>query len=263
MVFLFNYSPPPFCLSLLFAAFIFSPRLSSAAVDFRYANCSQSSECGGIRDVAYPFWGGNRADYCGLPGLKLEECEFTFPRLTMKSEGQFRIIKLEPHQRKIAIAREDFLNGVCLTKFRNTAMSIPNIFNYADETLNLTLYYNCSFTRYSILSELNCTIDGRDEERLFNVAIPVDRCDSNFTVPIQKRVAWELQEGRTTLIDAITCGFELVWDEGLAKECRSCVESGGVCGHNSTQSRFACFCRDKPYPATCPPGQGAPTYYSL
>lgn len=116
--------------------------LSATANDIRYLNCSQSFTCGNIQNIMYPFWGANRADYCGLPGLELD-CENNIPTITMASE-KYRILQINTQQRAITVARDDLWNGMCPAGLVNTTLNFE-LFHYGFGLRNLTLFYGCNF----------------------------------------------------------------------------------------------------------------------
>ncbi|GFZ18928.1 hypothetical protein Acr_27g0006670 [Actinidia rufa] len=198
----------------------------------RYANCSESFNCGNIRTVQYPFWGVNRADYCGLPNFELE-CEDEVPKIT-----------------------------IVLVKFPNTTLDF-DLFNYHSDIWNVTLFYGCTYFRgptIGFLGQYNCTDNsvGVDASVYYvtwsssNVDdLYTGSCNSSVVVSVLKSAARGLEANTTTIGAAVDGGFELYWVPGN-DQCITCLESGGVCGHNRTENQFICFCYDHPSIDSCP-----------
>ncbi|KAK6266566.1 hypothetical protein QUC31_017403 [Theobroma cacao] len=79
--------------------------------DLRYSNCSTIIRCGSLANIGYPFWGMNRASYCGQPGFELK-CEDGVGKITM-SQNTLRILDVNPDQQILKVAREDYWDGYC------------------------------------------------------------------------------------------------------------------------------------------------------
>ncbi|BBG99559.1 Protein kinase superfamily protein [Prunus dulcis] len=72
----------------------------------QYANCSEYINCGGIGGISYPFWGVNRANYCGLPGFEVK-CVDNAPMINM-SNINYRILKTNDSAPSVTVARQDY-----------------------------------------------------------------------------------------------------------------------------------------------------------
>ncbi|THG16622.1 hypothetical protein TEA_025974 [Camellia sinensis var. sinensis] len=60
------------------------------ATDEQFLNCSKTFQCANMQNIDYPFWGGNRPDYCGHPGFQRAESDSVFrlqPNSTQALEG--------------------------------------------------------------------------------------------------------------------------------------------------------------------------------
>lgn len=233
-------------------------RTSSCADDYRYANCSQAFECGNIQNIGYPFWGINRADYCGQPGFELK-CQDNVPLITAASIT-FRILDISPENQALMVAREDFYSNICPHHFYNTSLD-SIIFTYASELRNLTLLYGCSSVPKvpfpEILREPDCFINGTNV-KVFCVTrnLSFNPCNSSVTVPILETSAEALDNNEITTYEALRNGFGLQWQ--ISKDqCESCIDSGGSCGFNRTTNEFACFCQDQPTAISCSSRPGA------
>ncbi|XVF71601.1 hypothetical protein PTKIN_Ptkin12aG0051700 [Pterospermum kingtungense] len=113
-------------LFLFLFAFIKVPTTLCADDDPQYSNCMTTISCGGIAHIDYPFWGMNRANYCGLPGFELK-CEDEVLKITM-NQNTLRILDVDLWQQILKVAREDYWNGYCLSELVNTTIN----FNYFD-----------------------------------------------------------------------------------------------------------------------------------
>lgn len=248
---------PCFPLYLLIIAVILSTTpYSLCANDTRFDDCRDHPFiCGNIRSIKYPFWGLNRLDYCGQPGFEIN-CQDNIPLITMVSE-KYRILEINPEVNALVVAREDYWDEICPARFFNTTID-PTVFTYASGLRNLTLFYGCPFLVAPNLGNLfqrNCTINNTDTNFLYvRRSVPIDpgvgKCNSTIVLPILERNAQALDDNTTTIGAAIDGGFELKWDVNI-EQCSKCTESGGECGFNRTDSRFACFCHDQPYANVC------------
>ncbi|XWS16866.1 hypothetical protein CRYUN_Cryun33cG0017700 [Craigia yunnanensis] len=197
--------------------------------------CSKPFQCGNIHNVSYPFWGGDRPDYCGHPGLELT-CQGDEPQITIMSH------------------------------LVNTTLNF-SILSYAWNLENLTLYYHC--TRIAnlssgFLSQFNCTNNGTDVVNYYvtasafgNLSAEVQdglrSCHSNVIVPAFYTAVQTIESNPTpeTLILPLGNGFGLKWDATIASKCEKCNDSGGRCGYNESLSQFTCYCSDHTDALTC------------
>jgi hypothetical protein len=83
----------------------------------QYTNCSHAFNCESkIRNLKYPFWGGNRKQYCGSvaadPNTELT-CEQSVPKITINF-AKYRILDWDNTTQKLTVARDDYSRGdVC------------------------------------------------------------------------------------------------------------------------------------------------------
>ncbi|KAM0957375.1 hypothetical protein TB1_024863 [Malus domestica] len=52
--------------------FSINVELSLCQNDQQFTICSSELNCGGVGGISYPFWGVNRASYCGQPGYEVQ-----------------------------------------------------------------------------------------------------------------------------------------------------------------------------------------------
>ncbi|XWS30745.1 hypothetical protein CRYUN_Cryun23aG0015400 [Craigia yunnanensis] len=106
--------------------------------DPRHSDCRTTIRCGSIANIDYPFWGMNRANYCGQPGFELK-CEDDLTKITM-SQNILRILDINPLQQILKVAREDYWHGYCPMELINTTINF-NHYHYGTSLRNLTLFY--------------------------------------------------------------------------------------------------------------------------
>ncbi|KAK7844362.1 leaf rust 10 disease-resistance locus receptor-like protein kinase-like 2.8 [Quercus suber] len=79
--------------------------------DARFVECSHLYERGRIKNVYYPFWGGNQTEYCGRQGFKLECYNNEYPIIKFE-ELEFLILNISESQDVMTIARLDLCGGI-------------------------------------------------------------------------------------------------------------------------------------------------------
>ena len=80
--------------------------------DVHFVECSRPYECGRIKNVSYPFWGGDRPENCGRQGFKLE-CNY-YEYTTIKFEElEFLVLNINQSRNNMTIARGDLWHGFC------------------------------------------------------------------------------------------------------------------------------------------------------
>ncbi|KAJ0043385.1 hypothetical protein Pint_18733 [Pistacia integerrima] len=255
---------PHYLSIIFFLTFIFNTQTSLCADDIRYTNCSLPVYCGDQSiEINYPFWGVNRPDYCGQPGFQIE-CQEGVPKINMMS-NTFRILHINSTTQTLKVARDDFWSTICPAYLFNTTLDFTR-FNYAPGQRNLTLYYGCAFRsdpgRGPYIVYPDCVVNDTSMDVFYAPqSAPVDplivRCNSSVIVPVLETAAQELDQRRNTINVTLDEGFELQWNLG-SDQCNTCVNSGGLCGYNSTESPFVCFCRDQPNAIECSSSPGPP-----
>ncbi|ONI17215.1 hypothetical protein PRUPE_3G146000, partial [Prunus persica] len=192
---------------LLITSFLsINVELSLSQDNEQYTNCGEDINCGGFRNISYPFWGVNRANYCG-------------PKTYVTTNINF------------------------------------SLFDYTSGLTNLTFYYACNTSNIPGLNSSSQACNTNNTTVRYAMrSPPVDpvatrACKTGVSVPVFTTAALALKADRITIKEVVGRGFEL----GLQidnVQCKSCVESGGKCGLNTT-SRGFCFCLDEPYATTC------------
>ncbi|KAB2057549.1 hypothetical protein ES319_A11G176400v1 [Gossypium barbadense] len=223
--------------------------------DPRYSTCRETLTCGSVSNISYPFWGLNRLSYCGQPGFELR-CENDVAEIMM-NENTLRVLDIDPERQILKVAREDYWNGYCPTKFINTSINYDH-FNYGSNLRNLNLFYGCNlpttptFTVFTNCSINNTLTDMSYATRNMLVDTRYSTCRGIVVVPVYEAAAKDLEVNPMTIQAALRGGFELQW-KADNDECRRCRDSDGVCGYNQISNSFTCFCSDKPSETTCLP----------
>ncbi|XP_044467747.1 LEAF RUST 10 DISEASE-RESISTANCE LOCUS RECEPTOR-LIKE PROTEIN KINASE-like 2.8 [Mangifera indica] len=220
---------PDYLSTIFFLIFIFNTQKSSCADDYRFTNCSLPVYCGNQSiDIYYPFWGVNRADYCGLLGFQME-CQDGILKIKMLS-NMFRILGINQTTQTLKVARDDFWYSICPTNLFNTTIDFTR-FSYAPGQRNLTLYYGCPIRPDPFIVSSDCAVNGTSMNVLYvPQSSPVDpligSCYCSVIVPVLETTAQELDQGRNFVNDTLDEGFEVQWILGN-DQCNTCVNSGG------------------------------------
>ncbi|KAL2896256.1 LEAF RUST 10 DISEASE-RESISTANCE LOCUS RECEPTOR-LIKE PROTEIN KINASE-like 1.3, partial [Bienertia sinuspersici] len=217
--------------------------------DEHFLNCSQPFDCGSIRNLSYPFWGENRASYCGIPEFKLHCQDNKIPTITISSQ-KYRILAADVSAHKLTVARADFWDDLCPSSLVNTNITDSH-FELALTSSYLTLFYGCplaSMTRLRFPKLDVCrTNDVFLDSEMYNG--PPIGCKNVVNIPILKTSYLEQGINTSVVLGVLHEGFELQWKVN-DEECCKCVESGGQCGIDPEQ-KFSCFCADKPCASNC------------
>ncbi|KAF8010325.1 hypothetical protein BT93_J1064 [Corymbia citriodora subsp. variegata] len=226
--------------------------------DVHYTACGCSFNCGTVANIAYPFWGGGRPQFCGLPGFKVECYEDEFPIFEYQAQ-KYRVLKIDRHLRTMTITRMDLMDDPCLREFRNTSMMDSTLFHMTPAVRNLSIFYGCFDTWKNISNEFECFYDVFRKSAFFmddiflyrKLPVKLTSCVARIKVPVLGNVLDDLGRGNISLREALNRGFDVQYSDH--PECPTCASSGGFCGSNtsSSSSSFTCYCRDKPYARTC------------
>ncbi|KAJ9676952.1 hypothetical protein PVL29_022107 [Vitis rotundifolia] len=258
-MYLINFFPSPLIISVVVIIFLLSLSFpeSACSEDFSNPDCKSLFECGRLRDIGYPFWGNGRPSYCGHPKFELR-CERGEPTIEIKSQ-KYHVLDIHHETQILKIARFlDLLNGNIVCPSDTTIDS--EFFGYTSNDRNATLFYDCHpESQLPQNSDLLCMKDKKPEHAYFvtdvNLANQLaSRCEFSVVVPVLATAAQGLADHSLLANEVLDQGFEVEWiaDE---TQCRACVESGGICGYNSTSQKHFCGCgesHDQAYPSSCP-----------
>ncbi|KAB2611866.1 receptor-like protein kinase [Pyrus ussuriensis x Pyrus communis] len=245
MQFLLLQSLFPF---LLIASFLsINVELSLCQNDQQFTNCSSELNCGSVGGISYPFWGENRASYCGQPGFEIQ-CLDNVPVFNMKGVS-YRILQMNTTTNSwtVKVARNDYWGSICNPTFVNTTLNF-SLFDYVSTYTNMTFYYQCPTT----ITLPNIQSCNTSSVFYLTRSMTSVNCTYEVIVPVYTTAALAIEAGQTTRItDAVDGGFSLQLQIDN-DQCDKCLGSGGQCGFNtSTNSGFSCFCADQAYASTC------------
>ncbi|KAK7295766.1 hypothetical protein RJT34_18678 [Clitoria ternatea] len=213
--------------------------------DEHYTNCNRTFSCGGstVSNLKYPFWGGNRDQYCGQPQLTLT-CEDRYPKITINSI-KYRILLWNDTAQILNVARDDYWNGVCVNDYKNTTLeNTPFQYQNSAGLANLTLFYNCPSPPPNLPNTPVSNTCG-DKIVYFYVGQPNPVPCTIVVIPIFGTSA-RLVSG-TGVNQALNEGFGLGWT-GNYGDCNTCISSGGECGF---EGEFKCFCKNGTSSTSC------------
>ncbi|KAH9675694.1 LEAF RUST 10 DISEASE-RESISTANCE LOCUS RECEPTOR-LIKE PROTEIN KINASE-like 2.1 [Citrus sinensis] len=244
-----------------------------------YKNCSGPFRCANRDDIGYPFWGGNRPEYCGYPGFELN-CEEDVPEINILNIT-YKVLKFDEARRIITVAREDYWDQYCPSNLVDTALNF-SLFNYTPATGNLTLYYSCPANLMNDMLvkpllgpyEFRCNSDESNAadnyyyswefSSIFNKSLIeamkayLGRCGKSVLLPLQQPTVEYLVKNPASenLARALREGFGLQWFANNSL-CDTCEQSKGECAYSARTGQFNCYCPDKAYADSCPPQEGA------
>ncbi|KAM5579575.1 LEAF RUST 10 DISEASE-RESISTANCE LOCUS RECEPTOR-LIKE PROTEIN KINASE-like 2.4 [Rosa sericea] len=245
-------------LRFLLITYFFSINLPfglSADDSVEYGNCSQPISCGSVKsNISYPFWGENRAEYCGKSGYEVT-CQANAPMITMRNIT-FRILDMS--NSTVKVARQDYWGTICPSTYEPTNLDL-SLFTYSSGLLNVSFWYGCNatvtVTGNSHVCNSSVTATYLTQTRASNVAddpVTTGACQYKVLVPVFESATEALDNNATDIETAIDGGFELDVlnaDTGL---CNDCLLSGGVCGQSTTgANEFMCFCQTTSSTTTC------------
>lgn len=222
----------------------------------KFSNCSLLYNCGSLQGLGYPFWGGDRPDYCGRQDFRLDCMDGQYTAIWLDNMI-YRVLGVDPSVPKMTIARNDIWNGICSDKssyYRNSTLSNFNL-NSARTVRTLHIFYNCTsevISKVQVQSNVTCSINGVRSGVIFadEFVSDIEGCSMSLVVPIQLAAYSDLWDGKITLEKALNQGFDVEYNAALAA-CTSCEASGGKCGSNSNYE-FICICQDQSFPMLCP-----------
>ncbi|MED6180415.1 hypothetical protein PIB30_010045 [Stylosanthes scabra] len=219
-----------------------------------YSICSKPFSCGTlITNVSYPFWGGNRPHFCGTHGFKLTCTNNNNNQTTASLQlglQNFHVLAINQTQSTMRIVRTDFVYDQCSSNHNhltNTSLN-GSPFTFLPNTLqNITIFYDCPSGNPSLVGKTNtftCQNDSR-KHGFYAVNATQTQQFRNCGVSVQVQVSRDNNvSGNNNLKKALDEGFDVQYDADLSSKCKTCIESGGVCGTNHTNSsdEFSCYC---------------------
>ncbi|XP_052195752.1 LEAF RUST 10 DISEASE-RESISTANCE LOCUS RECEPTOR-LIKE PROTEIN KINASE-like 1.4 isoform X3 [Diospyros lotus] len=251
--------PPLFSSSILTAAVLllifsghFAPSPSATATTF--PNCQRNFTCGSLRDITYPFTGGDRPYYCGPPEFNLTCRDDTYAEITINSVA-YRVLDIEQTQQTLVLARLDLWNKTCPERFINSTFK-PSPFSSGVRNQDLTLVYGCVSVRnnYTFYNRFTCAVNGINATDSFYIVgpVPVDpilhiltTCHFTVKVLVLSEAAEKLSSNQTTVAGALMKGFNVNYRDPHAGNCLRCLQFGDQCGYDHSSGEPICICGDQ------------------
>ncbi|KAF7811288.1 LEAF RUST 10 DISEASE-RESISTANCE LOCUS RECEPTOR-LIKE PROTEIN KINASE-like 2.1 [Senna tora] len=175
--------------------------------DDRFENCVNAFSCGNISNLKYPFWGENRAEYCGLPDFHLE-CEANIPKIIIQSI-KYRVLDLNSNSQSLTLVRDDYLNTLCPSEYKNNSFD-PNTFKYGDGVIDVTLLYDCDdyFPKNQYVGQ-SCKRNNGISTYVYYVRglVYISYCKNSVIMPVFQYLVVTPDQ----IPSAIDYGFRLQW----------------------------------------------------
>lgn len=236
-------------LSLLFA--------TSLASRETFPNCNNTFSCGSLTNISYPFSGGRRPEYCGLPGFHLTCMDNSTAQITINSLT-YRVIQLNQLSNTLLLSRQDLFNTICTNLLINTTLN-NTLFSFGSNNEIVTLLYGCedSFLPETSKPEnlFTCEINGKEDAYYLIGPVPRDpimsrfQCSAAVSVPIQLDFVDVLGANRSLLGSVLKEGFNVSYSNPFNEDCLKCYRSGGECGFTLSSGHSLCICdNDRPCP---------------
>lgn len=148
-----------------------------------YLNCSTRSHCAGLNDIIYPFWGGNKPEYCGHPDFKLN-CSGQQAEITIISKT-YQVLVINQTSHTLMVAAEDFYEAYyCPGTYpaHNLSFVGSSFMDYPLENQDITIFYNCEISNINASVEINTSYHcNNKEDVLFNFILTDDLRAKNQT----------------------------------------------------------------------------------
>ncbi|RDY09122.1 LEAF RUST 10 DISEASE-RESISTANCE LOCUS RECEPTOR-LIKE PROTEIN KINASE-like 2.1, partial [Mucuna pruriens] len=238
---------PTFLLSILTLTFFLAtlPQSYSQEND-TYSICSQSFSCGTLSNISYPFWGGNRPQFCGRDGFKLA-CMHNQSAWIQVGSQKFNVLNLNQTASTLRMVRRDLVYDHCSSNFTNTTLS-AGPFSFLPTVQNVTVFYKCPSGNSIVGNTFTCWNDSSNAFYVVNGTqlkqFPgLGKCGLSVQVQVSEGVVWDSEGGVGALEKALDHGFDVGYDAEWSSQCTACRESGGACGTNENDSaQFSCYC---------------------
>ena len=204
-----------------------------------YEICSNMFNCGKLNNIGFPFWGENRPNSCGYPGLKLS-CQGSVATIKILNVT-YQVLGVNPEAQILKITREDFSAGICPPKFVNFTLD-PTVLDFGSGLQNLTIVYGCGFSLNTSLGQFNCPKNGSAHIKWG--AYGPGECKVSVVVPVPVQVQSGPWTGividQSKLEGAIREGFDVKWKVDTAA-CLNCTVHKGVCGYDLKRNQSTCY----------------------
>ncbi|KAH9605250.1 hypothetical protein KSS87_002438, partial [Heliosperma pusillum] len=223
--------------------------------------------CGNVPNVGYPFWGGDRPQFCGHQdfGLTCQNGPTVGPFIyrmgttSGKESVSARVVSINTSSHTMSLVQNPFCYNVtpisCQSLVRNeTITKLSQPFKFSRLVANISLLLSCGASVANYSSHLKfMTCDGANTA--MDSAYYVDKqedvgnisklCSTTRVFPVLKSELDDLNKGNVSLTSVLNKGFEVEYTLDF-DVCSVCQNSGGVCGSsNDNEMRFSCYCSDE------------------
>ncbi|CAN0913697.1 LEAF RUST 10 DISEASE-RESISTANCE LOCUS RECEPTOR-LIKE PROTEIN KINASE-like 1.3 [Linum grandiflorum] len=249
-------------LLLLLLLFLSSSAAASLPPDGNLSGCNETFSCGHIANIDFPFTGGQRPHYCGLPGFNLTCHNSSITLLTINSLN-YTVLHIDNSNPTLTLSRSDFYDSSsssagCTHLHRNSSLS-GSKFTLSPNSHTLTLFYSCNYTSsaydYNPPNLFYCSDDddgGRLRAGFYMVGEVPDvaesiqsQCGSSVTVPISGAYSGIMSNG-SLLAPALRAGFNVNYSDPMSDDCFGCFfEKHGHCGFDDDSGESICICGDR------------------
>eukprot|EP00257_Ricinus_communis_P015359 XP_015573248.1 LEAF RUST 10 DISEASE-RESISTANCE LOCUS RECEPTOR-LIKE PROTEIN KINASE-like 1.4 isoform X4 [Ricinus communis] len=252
-------STTTFSLSITIITFLFfGDFTTSFASDDTLPYCNQTYSCGNLTNIYYPFSGGPRPAYCGLPGSQLTCLDNSTTLITINSLN-YHVLEINQASQTMILSRADLNNTTCTNQLINTTFN-NTLFSFDSNNNDiLSLFYGCndSVMSYKPPNLFTCEVYGKKDAYYLFGPVPNDpllnifNCSVTLRLPILKTLVPLLESNRSLLGDILREGFNVSYRNPFADDCDKCNYSGGYCGFELSSGRPLCICNDdRPCPGS-------------
>ncbi|CAL0313839.1 unnamed protein product [Lupinus luteus] len=149
------------------------------------------------------------------------------------------------------MVRTDFVYDHCSysNKFTNTSLN-SSPFNFLPTVQNITILYQCPSSVSSVGNTFICQNDSNEHgfyvvnSTQLKQELGFQNCSVSTQVQVSNDTVLDSESGSAVLKKVVDEGFDVNFDIEWSSQCRTCKESGGVCGTNENDSsQFSCYCQ--------------------
>ena len=228
------HSPSPF----LFTSFYFLFLVTFVGIPVSLCNddhidpssCTKMFNCGGIKNVGFPFWEDIRPSNCGSPGLKLH-CEGSNVTTIEIMNVTYHVLDVNPKTQILKISRDDLSTGTCSPKLVNTVID-PKLFDLSPGYQNITLAYGCPSFWFQFPGQFTCQFPGQFNSVHVEVGVyELKDCSGSVVVPVPL-LRPDIFTSSDKLEQVIREGFDVEWkvDSAAYDACPTCNSSPSKSG---------------------------------
>ncbi|KAE9449462.1 hypothetical protein C3L33_18631, partial [Rhododendron williamsianum] len=176
---------------------------------------------GSLQNITYPFTGGARPAYCGLPEFQLTCLNNTHTELTTDSVT-YRVLSINQTLKTLTLAPSEFYKPPALPN----SLTPPRFHRLASGRKPRPHFKLRVFL--AVAGKLHV----------------IARCTVTVAVKLNGDAAGRLTGNRTTLREALMSGFNVSYSDPYEHQCSNCSWVGGRCGFDSSSSLPICICGD-------------------